>query len=92
VQISNLLTRIKVSDGEVQQPTLQQFLDRVKELFPVEAPLDENESFLIGSAIDGQNFVAVWSTVHLRDLAKKQPCLQIDNTYKILYHGYPVMV
>jgi hypothetical protein len=89
------LSRLKKEGGELKAPTLNQFFEKINELFPTDIPVNSlHKPFVAGSwkNIETQQFVVVWTTSHLVSLASSISVVQLDATYKILYFGLPVMV
>ncbi|KAI1709031.1 MULE transposase domain-containing protein [Ditylenchus destructor] len=59
-------------------------------------PDDENLAFVVDfvSEINDENeqFCLVWTTKRLQKLQQKSLSIQADTTYKLTWHGFPVMV
>jgi len=60
--------------------------------FSETAPEDIHQTYLVGSKINGANFLFAWSTKQLLELIASQQFMQVDATYKIVFTSFPILV
>jgi hypothetical protein len=97
-QVQNFISYERRKIGQAEPVTIENvqcYADEHKEL-----PGDENKAFVVDFKRDiervgckeEQRFVLVWSTKKLMRLQRHSRSIQLDGTYKLLWHGFPVLV